>query len=386
MYQEILQLLVPDYDGAYEIVDLSDLVLAESSLGDAPRHFITQRGIMQHGETPIGMRYDARILQLVIGKELPDRIQYWLDKFSLHEKFTLSRNFDALGNITKCIYRKIVQTSERYWRSDLVTANGSTILTSNSARFTHWGMQSGSVLEIVSGADVGHYVVDSCTNESTLVLEIALTGTATGIEYYVYPGPIVRDLHVLMEIGPKFSEDLERWEKGYREVLRLVAHDPFWYGPDQSASLDIRSGSNLIFYGDLGYTDRAVFPIWFGSDDASMQVDVIYFGTWSAKPVVVVNGPFSFVEISNQSVDATVTMQYDALAGEIVTIDLVALRAYNSLDQVLTSYLQGDLVSMGIYPHPVVLDGINDIRLYIADGVEGVSNISLQWQAVYDGI
>lgn len=387
-YKEYTQLLVPDYgDDNYEVVDLTELLLAESSLGDAPRHFITQRGVYQHGSTPIGMRYDERVIQTVIAKDLPNRVRKWVDQFQRHTEFNLSHNFDNLGNVTPCIYRKIIMGGDYRWRSDLVTTVGSTEVTSTTAKFADWGVQEGSILEITSGADIGAFVVDECVNENTLMLQTAPTSTATGVEYRVRMGPIIRDISVLLESGPQFPDDRKEWSRGYNEVLRFIAHYPLWFNPLRQridASIDL--GDNLIFYGDPGYTDRAELPWWFGSDEIYDSLAVTYVGTFYARPSFQITGPFTNVEVDNISTGHTITFAYTAASGEQVTIDLQALKAYNSEAVNLTQYLGGDQILFGLYPHPIVEDGDNDIRIYITDGIEDVTQASMYWYAWYDGI
>lgn len=386
---EVTQLLIPAFGDVYETFDITDLVLSESGLGAAPHRFITQRGVVQDGETVISNRLDPRTIQCALTEDLGSRVDLWSRRFGLHDKLTLNRNFAVDGTVTPCVYRKIIGGGKRKWRSDLVTTAGSAIITSASATFAHWGVQAGSTITILTGADAGDHIVASVTNENTVVLTVVLGATAANIQYRIITGPIIRDVDVLIQRGPQFPDDKREWRTSYSEVLRFVAYDPLIYNPlEQQLVVLLDEEANLIFYESPNYTDRAVFPIWFSGDDVFQQESLTYVGTWRSRPRIVVTGPFTYFEVENTSTGDEIAMLYTAAVGETVTVDLAALRAYSSTGASLTYAIteDSDEISFGLYPDPTVQDGINVMAIYLVNGLINVSTVTLYWNARYIGI
>lgn len=394
MSDAIWQLLYPKHGGEYGVLDLTDMLMVEQGRGMSPLHYNVQRGTYQHGETPVNMRLDPRVIQLALSDERQSRPQAYEDLARLLGRLNPGRNWAINGALTKCIYRKIMPGGRRQWRSDLTTASGSKMITSLAGRFVEWGLGAGDPFTIVSGADAGDYVVGSIINENMLELTIALTANNAGVQYRVVTGRIIRDLHVLLESGPMLEDDRQEDSFGFSDTIKLIAHDPVWRCPvRQSVLWGVTNLSNLIFYENPSWTDRAVFPIWFGMDSIIVDSSLIYIGTWPARPMIIVNGPFSGLTLENASTGDKLNMDYGAQAGEQVTIDLEALTVTNNHGQNLMRYMStpyaavdSDLITFGFYPDPYVQDGINQINLVISGAVLLQTNAQIYWYSRYIGV
>ena len=77
------QILVPISGGykAYSLLVLLGIdrrmLRSTANFGNAPMHFITQRGPFQDGETAIDMRWDTRVMQLMVSEALHNRWDFW---------------------------------------------------------------------------------------------------------------------------------------------------------------------------------------------------------------------------------------------------------------------------------------------------------------------
>lgn len=388
--QETIQLIVPSADGTYELFDMTDLTIVEAGLGAAPSHLITQRGVNQDGFTVVGHRLDPRTIIVSFGNDGTSRNVLWGKRRELLDLVNVGRSFDDIGTVTPYVYRKTMPGGDYKWRNDLVTTAGSDVVTSLAGRFAHWGLEVGSLFTIVDGSDAGDYTVLDVTNENTLVVDTVMTTTGTNIAYEIWTGPIVRDLDVVIDQAPSLPDDKRTWSSGYVDTLRLVTQrEPVWYNPlEQRLEVTIADEDNLIFYATPGYEDRAVFPIWFGSDDVLVTYDITYIGTWPSRPVLVATGPFSYIELESLTTGAKAGLLYDAATGETVTLDIHAQKAYNNLGASLTRFIteESNMSAMYLYPKATVLDGINSLRITMTSGTIDVSTAVVYWNARYNGI
>lgn len=394
MTDAIWQLLYPKFGGEYGVLDLTDIMVTEQGRAMPPLHYTVQRGTYQHGETPVGMRLDPRVMQLAIADERQSRPQLYEDLARFLSRINPGRNWSVTGTATRCIYRKIMPGGRPCWRSDLVTTSGSKVVTSQAGRFVEWGLGPGHPFTIASGADLGDYVIESITNENTLELTQALIATATGVQYRALTGRVMRDLYVLLEAGPTLEDDRaeDSWSMG--ETLKLIAHDPVWRCPVlQSVTWGVTNLSNLVFYENPDWTDRAVFPIWFGMDSILSNASLIYLGTWPSRPMIIANGPFSGLTLENLSTGDKLNMAYAAQVGEQVTINLEALTVTNNHGQNLMRYMStpytaadSDLITFGLYPDPQVQNGVNQINLTISGAVLGRTGAMMNWYSRYIGV
>lgn len=267
---EAQQLLIPNGAGGYEVLDLTGMLLTESGIATPPKHFITQRGPFQHGETLIGMRLDPRPVQFTLAYDALSEADYHELRRKLLQALASVNTLNAFGVGTPCVYRRINNATRRVWRSDMLTTSGSVRITSATARFCEWGIVAGSAIIIESGADAGTHYVATVYNENTLDLTAALTATATDVLYHSTTGRIIRDLDVYVDLAPQYARDLTMETVATKDAIRLLAPDPVWRNPFiQIAQWGIVFRENLVFYESPDWTDRAVFPITFSTDERS---------------------------------------------------------------------------------------------------------------------
>ena len=162
-----------------------------SGFGLAPLHFITQRGPVQDGQTPLDMRWDPRVIQIVISEFFANRTRFFDKRWTLVDLLRPNRSF-ATTSIQPLIYRKWLPGGIMYRANDLVTTAGSATVTSFRGKFVHNGLRTdkesatsrrGFVLTITSGADAGTYDVLDVPNDYTLILDTNMAATDTGVAY-----------------------------------------------------------------------------------------------------------------------------------------------------------------------------------------------------------
>lgn len=396
MTLEAVQLMMPDYGGTFTVIDLTDVLLAEQGYGTPPIRYLTQRGVYQHGATPIGMREDTRVVQVAVASELTSRLSQLSHKRNMLALANPLRHLNILTNtLSTGTLRRVLPGGDYVWIVDLVTTNGSFTVTSESARFVEWGMRVGLPIELLSGADAGVHTISRVVNDSELELSVALTATATGIEYGLYTGYIIRDLDILVSSGIAANAPRTVLTLSNQDVLQLTAHNPFWYNPyQQEVSWDLLlEDDDIVLYEVPNWTDHLVLPFVMGGGLITASSEVTYVGTWSSRPTIVLDGPFSYAKIENLTTGDSIVMQYDAIAGEAVTMDLSRLSIYNNFGDVdLLKYIatpytneDSDIVTFSLYPHPLVLDGKNAMTVTMDDVGEG-SAVTLYWKSRYNGI
>lgn len=394
MTDAIWQLLYPEHGGSYGVIDLTSMIITEQGRGMPPLHYNVQRGTYQHGETPVSMRLNTRVLQVAIAAEHDNRSQAYDSLARLLKRLNPGRNWSPNGTLTQCIYRKIMPGGRKQWRSDLVTVSGSKVITSITGRFVEWGLGPGHAITILSGSDAGDYVIETIINENTLTLTQALTATSSTASYRIETGRVIRDLNVLLESGPALEDDRSEDTYAMVDTVKFIAHNPVWYSPvRQSISWGVTDLSNLIFYESPNYQNRAVFPIWFGMDSILSNASLVYLGTWLSRPMIIINGPFDGVTIENMSTGDKLVMSYAAVDGEQVTINLDVLTVTNNYGQNLMRYMStpyaaadSDLITFGLYPEPQVADGINHINVIISGAALNKTYAMMYWYSRYIGV
>jgi hypothetical protein len=390
------QILVPTANG-YEIFTLLQLfgyserkLSAVSGLGMAPLHYITQRGPFQDGENVLDMRWDTRTVQMLIEEALGGQSEYWDRHFDLTDLLRPNRAFPAAtGVVRPLIYRKWLTGGKEQHITDLETIVGSPVVTSHDARFVHWGLRVGDGFTIDTGADAGAYTVVAVENDYSIELSANMAATATGVQAHYQRGWGIRDLYFMLELGPTFDEDslAARYiPTGYREALRFVAHDPFWYGEEQSETWRIATAlGNLVFDGEGAWL--GAFPgvgRWlFASTFVGETIALVYWGTKEAKPLIEIDGPAENPTVSNMTIGATLMLDYDVVVGETVTVDTLALTVTNNLGTNLLPYLTGDLAQFGIWPDPQAPNRQNEVYVSFSGGVAGQSAARLYWKNRY---
>lgn len=384
---EFDQLLVP-VSGGYEAFSLTQLSqrlwAAASDFGLAPLHFILQRGPFQDGSTALDMRFDERTIQLIVSDQQGDRTTYWDRRNLLLDLIRPNRSF-AGSQAAPLIYRKWLPHGADTRGCDLVTTNGSSEVTSDLGRFVCHGLEIGHPFTILTGADVGTYTITSVPNDYTLTLSANMTADATDVCWQFLRGWGKRDLYCLLEAGPTFNEGpgpLSFVPTGFREVLRLVAHDPFWYGMGQEQVWALPDD-----FGDLVFDLEGA---WFGSahgigrwlfapTSIGESVDIIYWGTRFAKPKIEIDGPAENPSIENTTIGISLSLEYDVALGETVTIDTLAQTVTNNANVNLMPFLEGDLARFGLFPPPQAPNRQNEVFVSF-DGADTNSAARLTWR------
>jgi len=380
-----------------------------SAFGHAPLHFITQRGPFQDGTTPIALRYDDRVLQVLIGESVCDPTE-WMDKrWDILDLLRPNRSFGC--GVRPYIYRRWLPDGHIERGNDLVTTAGSAIVTSHDGRFfDRGGLYPGAQFTITTGPDTGDYTIVAVPNDYTLQLDANMAATSANIGWRYRRSWSKRDLFCLLESGPTFDEGPGAQPyapMGYYEALRFVAHDPFWYGQAQQETWDLEGNlPDLTFYlyPTVDIVDGGAWFPWcylygslyalypgtgrwdFQCTDIQETTEVVYWGTAGARPVFTVTGPFDYVSISNDSIDTELVLDYTAAIGETVTIDTLNLTVTNDSGDNLLSNLTGDLATFVISPAPQAPDRVNSITVNLTGGGEGVSAVVMTWRNRYVGI
>ena len=388
---ELDQLLVPGAGDTYETHQLLTLLgLGRGTLksydgfGHAPLHFITQRGPYQDGESVLDMRYDVRTVQILLEEALGGRTQYWDTRWEYLDLLRPNRSFG--DTVRPLIYRKWLTAGKLESGNDMSVTNASTIVTSHDGRFIEYGLDAGASITI---GGVG-YTIAGVPNDYTLILTAGYAAaTATDVAWSYRRGWGKRDLYCLLEQGPAFDEKVGDVfpANGYREALRFVAHDPFWYGQTQVQTWTIAALDALVFDTDGTSLTRAWFGknrgvgYWFfGGEAVSANVEVVYWGTVGAKPIFVINGPATNIVIDNTTVGSRIEMDYVVSAGETITVDTLALTVTNNASTNLQPYTTGDLATFELAPAPQAPNRINNVFVSFSTGISGQSAVTMSWR------
>jgi len=368
-------------------------------MGLSPLHFITQRGPLQDGESVIDMRFDPRTIQIVIAETLMDRTSFWDRKWDWFDLLRPNRSFD--GTVKPLIYRKWLPHGKVERGTDLVADGVTGTVTSHMGRFVERGLEAGQTLYIAGTA----YTVVSVPNDYTAIVDITVATPAAGTHHWRYSrGRGVRDLYCLLAQGPAFDQGpgpMPSYPTGYREALRFIAHDPFWYGTEQSQTWEIGGAlGDLVF--DLGATGPFITTTpataggWLGVSHGSGRwlfaptfvgesVQVIYWGTAPAKPVITITGPAENPAIENTTIGTRIEMDYTVALGEMVTVDTLALTVQNHLGTNLLPYTSGDLATFQLSPTPQAPNRNNEIYVSFSSATTD-SEAEMTWRNRHVGL
>jgi len=382
----------------YPLLDLLNLnggpLRSTANFGMPPVRFITQRGPFQDGETVLDLRYDVRVIQVFLAKYLCNRSVLWDERNTIFDYIRPSRSFDvnAAQVVQPLIYRKFLPGGKPERGSDLVTTNTSATVTSASGRFLHFGgLSVGDYFEITSGGDVGTYAVASVPNDYTVILDSALGNDAINIHWRYLRGRATRDLYVLAEQGPSFDErvDVAQVPTGYRETIRFIAHNPFWFGVEQSETWAVSAAlGDLVFDGAGAWFGQSsgVGRWLFSTSYVGESVSIIYWGTEPAKPIIEIDGPATNPVIENTTFNVRLELDYEIAFGETVTINTLALTVTNNSGDNLFPYLSGDIATFQLAPRPQAPNRVNNVSVNFSDALQGTSAARLIWNNQYTGI
>lgn len=360
------------------------------NFGLPPLHFLTQRGPFQDGETVLDMRFDTRTIQILIEETLASRWQFWDRRNYIIDYLRPNRAFGE-SSVLPLIYQKWLPAGKLQRFVDMETTAGSATVTSHDGRFVHWGVQAGDQINITSGLNTGAYTVSQVVNDFTLELDANLVADETGVHYEYRRGHGIRELNCMLENGPTFDEGTRAMPitTGYSEALRFVAHDPMWYGEEQSQAWGIAGAlGDLVFDGAGAWcgatpgTGRWLFAPTFVGE----TVRVTYWGTKEAKPVITIAGPAENPVVENTTVGSRIEMDYTVAVGETVTIDTLNLTITSSLGTNLLPYTTGDLALFGLVSAPQAPNRNNDVYVSFSSGDSAFSEATMTWRNRYVGI
>lgn len=390
------QILVPVATG-YQVYPLTQIfgwgkrtLRAWEGMGLAPLHFITQRGPLQDGESVLDMRFDARTIQIVVAETIQDRTTFWDRKWEWLDLLRPNRSFN--GTVKPLIYRKWLPHGKIQKGTDLVTTNGSSEVTSHIGRFVERGLEADQEFIIETGVDANTYVITGVPNDYTVQLDSNMTADATNVHWRYTRGRGVRDLYCLLAEGPAFNQGpgpMPTFQTGYREALRFIAHDPFWYGTEQSQSWAVAEDlGDLVFDGFGAWcgptpgTGRWLFAPTF----VGQTVQIVYWGTAPAKPIITITGPAENPVVENTTLNARIEMSYTVALGETVTIDTLALTVTNQAGTNLMPFTGGDIATFQLSPAPQAPNRNNEVFVSFSSGVVGASEAQLTWQNRHVGL
>lgn len=169
------------------------------------------------------------------------------------------------------------------------------------------------------------------------------------------------------------------------EAITFIAYDPIWYDPASATTvLTGIAASQLVF--------PATFPIVFSPDGTTYSTTINYVGNWNSYPIVTLTGPYTSATIRNVSTGVAVVLFVTIGAGQQRIIDFTpgsqSIVDENGVDQFgdLSPSPNSNLVDFNIRPHPLVLNGVNDIEITLVGGVIGTSAVTIAYNARYIGI
>lgn len=370
-------------------------IQSAQGFGMPPIRIIEQRGPLQQGATTLDYRYLTRVLQVVISKRLACTLDLADRRWDIIDMLRPSRSF-APGNCPcPLIYRKWLPGGKAVRGTDLELTNGSALVLSLTGRFVHYGLREGSQFTISnSTGDDGTYTVATVYHDGAIELDTPMTADETGVHFRFTSEPTYRDLYCIVEIGPAWDMPDDRNLNGYVEVLRFVASDPFWYGPEQQQAWSIAAVfEDLIF--DQGYVPAGDEGAWFGltpgtgrwlfaNSYLSATIEIPYWGHHSAEPVIQIIGPAQDLTMRNNDTDAQIAFNYTVGPGRTVLLDTLNLTAYDDLGNDLFLYLTGDLSGFIITPD-ANNDRVNELEVAFG-GATNQSQVLLAWRNRYASI
>lgn len=396
------QIRVPQADGTYR--DYAVLALlgqqygqleAVQGFGMPPISVLEQRGPLQHGATALDYRYNSRTLQIVISRRLTDVARLEDRRFDLVDLLRPSRNFPAGVAPRPLVYRRWLAGGSIVRGTDLSTTAGSRDVQSLTGRFVHYGLRPGARLYISSGADAGEHTVSEVLHDGHLRLEGPLAATNTGVHFWYRSAPTYRDLYCFLELGPQWNVSRDAQLRGYTEVLRFVASDPFWYGPEQQQRWEVAGNlEHLRFTEAPGETDCGLFGdavgtgYWYFADayiiGGAAPAAIPYWGQHPASVVLELRGPLHDFTLENPDTGSMLFFDYALGAGRTVTLDLYNLTAVDDLGNDLFMYLVGDVSGFFLSPD-AANNRVNNLAVTFNGGAPA-SRVTLTWRSCYASI
>ncbi len=185
----------------------------------------------------------------------------------------------------------------------------------------------------------------------------------------IRPDGAVRDLDVLIALGPEFNNVNEDWDEwSIEEALRLIAHNPAYYDPETVHIIPTFTPSSELSF-------PISFPISFGTSRSVATIAETYVGNWLAYPLITITGPSNYVRITNLTTNETITFAYPLVGGQQAVIDLQS-GTKSAIDPAITDItdprrnllggVAGDLGTFHIEQDPMAVGGVNNIEVYFS--------------------
>ena len=397
------QILVPTSSGVrvFPLLQLmridKSMLSAYAGFGMPPIRFITQRGPFQDGETPLDMRYDARVIQIVVIEPLYNATQYGDRRWLLTDLIRPSRSFSTASGVTTSIYRRWMPGGKVERGTDMSVVAGDALVTSARGKFVHNGLRAGLSIELTSVPST--HTVSQVLSDYAIRITPAPLATAADVHWRYVRGQSFRDLNCLLELVPTFDRNSASPNKplyaGYVEALRFICHDPFWYGEEQAQAWTLPD-----FFADLTFDYPSVAceqaGAWFGAtanvgrwifatDYVGEIAEITYWGHEATFPTIVIDGPAETPVITNVTTGVVLSLAYDVALGETVTLDIQDLTVTNNAGDNLFRYLAGDLATFALQAEPQAPGRINRISVSYSGGTAD-SSATLYWRNKYASI
>lgn len=192
-----------------------------------------------------------------------------------------------------------------------------------------------------------------------------------------------RDLSVLIESGPEFTQNTDNWDEwGSTHTIRFIAHDPVYFDPNiNSEAFSLASLSELVF--------PITFPIWFGSSTINDTVNVAYAGTWLSYPIIYITGPINAPAIYNNTTGEMIGLEYNVPPGRLITINLnyghktILDDTGANLIGVLDT--DSDFATFHIAPEPEAPSGVNQLRV-MGSSATNATRVAIQFYTRFIGV
>lgn len=201
---------------------------------------------------------------------------------------------------------------------------------------------------------------------------------------------------------PAIFESEAQWASP-QTPLPFVAYDPVFYDPT-AVTLTMTKGllSHLLFDSAAGgiLFDSAVGGILFGDEVQVGLQSIAYEGDWAAYPTITINGPYDWVQITNQTTGKAIKLGQPVPSGGQRVITLTP-GAQTIVDETGASRFDelvlppSDLVGFNIRPRGTpyhdspyegVAGGINVIQATAGGAVVGSTAVTLVYYPRYLGI
>jgi len=166
-------------------------------------------------------------------------------------------------------------------------------------------------------------------------------------------------------------------------AFRLIAYDPVWYSPPQSAEASSAETEPWLVF-------PMAFPIMFDVADALSEiVNVVNSGNWISHPTAIFSGPMEGPTVENLTTGEKLQLNYAISAGEVVTIDTtpgIKTVTNNSGDNLL-GYLSSDsdLGTFHLDPSPLAPLGVNQIY-FTGINLGDTGQARIEWYNRYLGL